>query len=303
MNLLLTGAFDYSAQQIEELKRLGYKVFFMQHEHEVLPIQAKMIDAVVCNGLFLHHDIDSFTRLQFIQLTSAGLDRIPIEIVSKRNILLYNAKGVYSIPMAEWVLFRVLEYYKQAVHFRSAQAAHSWTKIRNIREINGKRVAILGVGDVGQQVAKRFQAFGAYTIGFDIAEFDVPYMNELHMIEDIDVWLPQCDIVVVTMPLTSQTKHFLSKDKLSQIKKGSILVNISRGGVIDEAELTNALYDERIAYAILDVFENEPLDRNSPLWDFPNVAISPHNSFVSDGVKMRMFNLLYKNLEHFISLQ
>ena len=101
MNLLLTGAFSYTEDQKKKLSTLGFEVFFMQQETEELPLSVKEIDATVCNGLFLHHNIDEFENLKLVQLTSAGLDRVPVAKMQEREIILFNARGVYSIPMAE----------------------------------------------------------------------------------------------------------------------------------------------------------------------------------------------------------
>ena len=108
MNLLLTGCFKYSEEQMQALRSLGYTIYFMQQEKKDLPLEASEVDATVCNGLFLSHDIAKFARLKFIQLTSAGFDRVPVEKIKERGIELYNARGVYSTPMAEWAIFRVL---------------------------------------------------------------------------------------------------------------------------------------------------------------------------------------------------
>lgn len=109
MNLLVTGCFKYSNEQMETLRSLGFNIYFMQQEKETLPLEASEVDATVCNGLFLSHDIDEFSRLKFIQLTSAGFDRMPVEKIKARGIELNKARGVYSIPMAGWAMFRVLD--------------------------------------------------------------------------------------------------------------------------------------------------------------------------------------------------
>ena len=117
MNLLLTGCFNYTESQKEKLASLGYRIHFMQQEIDILPRAASEVDATVCNGLFLTHHIEDFSRLKFIQLTSAGFDRVPVDYIKAKGIMLHNARGVYSVPMAEWALFRVLEHYKQGWFF------------------------------------------------------------------------------------------------------------------------------------------------------------------------------------------
>lgn len=205
---------------METLRSLGFSIYFMQQEKEKLLLPASEIDATVCNGLFLNHDIDLFTRLKFIQLTSAGFDRVPIDKIKNRSIELYNARGVYSTPMAEWALFRVLEQYKQGWFFKQEQAAHRWTKHRGLREISGISVAVVGAGNVGQEVAKRFSTMGAYTTGFDIHTNATPYFNQMKLISTFVQHVTDFDVVVVTAPLLPSTKGLVSRDVLISMKEG-----------------------------------------------------------------------------------
>ena len=301
MNLLVTGCFNYSEEQLSALKSLGYSVFFLQQEKDPLPIPAPEIEATVCNGLFLSHNISDFSNLKFIQLTSAGFDRVPVDIIKQRNIQLFNARGVYSTPMAEWALFRVLEHYKQGSFFKKEQNAKRWTKHRGLREIAGTKVAVVGAGNVGQEVAKRFQALGAETIGFDVHTNTTPFFNKMCLTEHLGQLVNDFDVVVVTAPLLPSTKGIISRSVLSSMKEGAVLVNIARGGLIDESALCDVLAQRKDLYAALDVFEEEPLTEDSKLWEYENVAISPHNSFVSNGNNARMFDLMYNNLKAFIA--
>ena len=300
-NLLLTGAFPYSEEQKEQLARLGCGVCLMQQESGELSVEASQAEMVICNGLFLHHDIEEFANLRYIQLTSAGLDRVPLDRIRERGIVLHNARGVYGIPMAEWVMFRVLERYKQAGCFWEQQRRRVWEKHRGLREIVGCRVAIIGAGNVGQEVAKRFVIFGAEVIGYDVRIFAAPTFEQVELIDKFAGEVDTFDIVVVTAPLTVQTYHLISRDMLARLKKDAILVNIARGALIDEKALCEVLVERPDVYAVLDVFEQEPLTDDSPLWRLPNVALSPHNSFVSDGNNERMFSVIYNNLKAYLT--
>lgn len=282
------------------LRSLGYSIYFMQQEKEELPLPASEIDATVCNSLFLTHNIYKFTNLKFIQLTSAGFDRVPVDIIKERGVELYNARGVYSTPIAEWVMFRVLEYYKQGWLFKQEQETGRWTKHRGLREVAGTKVAVIGAGNVGQEVAKRFQAFGAETTGFDIHENEAQYFNHMAMTETLKERVDEFDVVVVTAPLLPSTKGLISREVLNAMKQNAVLVNIARGGLIDEQAVCDVLTERNDLFAALDVFEQEPLAEVSTLWKLGNVAISPHNSFVSDGNNVRMFNVMYSNLKSFI---
>lgn len=301
MNLLLTGCFNYTEEQIARLRGLGYDIHYLQQEKDVLPLPAAEVAATVCNGLFLYHNIDEFTNLNFIQLTSAGYDRVPVAKVNARGIKLYNARGVYSTPMAEWAVFRVLEHYKQGWFFKKEQQAGLWTKHRGLRELFGQKLAVVGAGNVGQEVAKRFKAFGVVTTGFDIHTNPTSFFDNMLMIEELQEHILDYDIVVVTAPLLPTTEGLFSRQVLGNLKENAVLVNISRGALIDEEALCDILVERKDLFVALDVFVKEPLPSDSPLWNLENAAISPHNSFVSDGNNQRMFDVMYRNLKNFIT--
>lgn len=296
MNILLTGAFPYTEGQIRKIKALGYETIFIQDERGLLGIDSAQIDAVVCNGLFLYHDIASFSRLKYIQLTSAGLDRVPVDYINEHGIALYNARGVYSIPMAEWIILKTLELYKHSGAFYRAQEQKSWNKDRSLLELYGKTVCIVGAGSIGLEAAKRFSAFGAQVLAVDAYPVQSEYFGRLYHPKELCTALSQSDIAVLTLPLTEQTKHLFNRDIFEQMKTGCILVNVSRGAVVKEEDLVNALLSGKLSGAALDVFEEEPLKKESPLWNMERVIVTPHNSFISDNTPQRLYDLIYTNL-------
>lgn len=301
MNLLLTGCFKYNEEQLNAIKSLGYRVYYMESEkYDELPIPAEDIDATICNYLFTVKDFKSFTNIKLIQLVSAGLDRVPLDEIKARGCKLYNARGVYSTPMAEWALFRVLEKYKQGWFFKNEQEKKSWTKNRDVKEVFGIKVAIIGVGNIGGEVAKRFKALGALVDGYDIHTNYSPGIDNMLLIDTLKQNVNRYDVIILTAPLLPSTRGLISRDILMGLRDSAILINISRGGLIDEQALVDVLTERQDIFAALDVFDKEPLETESPLWSLPNVAISPHNSFVSNGNNERMFNVMYSNLKDFI---
>lgn len=295
MNLLLTGAFDWTEKELNMLRERGHEVVFMQQEKSPLPCEAGWIEGIIGNGIFLSHPIEQFTSLRYIQLTSAGFDRVPMDYVKQHGIEIHNARGVYSIPMAEFALCGVLQLYKQSRYFYENQKARKWEKHRGLLELFGKNVCIVGCGSVGTECAKRFKAFGCSLVGVDIK----PYPNEIYdtmlPLDSLDEALMQADVTVLTLPLTDETKHLMNKTRFSCLKECTVIVNIARGAVVDTEAMIEAL--PKIGGAVLDVFEEEPLDEHSPLWDMRNVIITPHNSFVSDGNHARMLDVIMNNLE------
>ena len=295
MNLLVTGAWSGAKENIDRLTQLGHTVAFLQQEKEALPCPYEWVEGVICNGLFLSHPIERFTNLRYIQLTSAGFDRLPMDYVQSHGIEIRNARGVYSIPMAEFALCGVLQLYKQSRFFTENQKNHRWEKHRGLLELNGKTVCIVGCGSVGTECAKRFKAFGCKVIGIDLFIRQDENYNAMLPLTALDATLPDADVVVVTLPLTEETKHLMNEARFTKMKQGAILVNIARGAVVDTEALIAAL-NGKLSGAVLDVFEEEPLAESSPLWDMENVILTPHNSFVSDRNGERIDRLILENL-------
>lgn len=294
MNLLITGAWQNAKDYIEKLEADGHEVEFLQFEKDDLPCSYAWIEGVICNGLFLSHDIKKFVNLKYIQLTSAGFDRVPMDYVKEHKIAIHNARGVYSIPMAEFALFGVLELYKRGKVFFENQTEHIWEKQRNILELFGKRVCIVGCGSVGTECAKRFRAFGCEVFGIDLFPREDEHYEEMLGLDKLEDVLMESDIVVLTLPLTEKTRHLMNEAKLKQMKSGTVLVNIARGAIVDTDALIDAL--PNIGGAVLDVFEEEPLSEECPFWDMENVIVTPHNSFVGDGNGKRLDEVILGNL-------
>ena len=291
MNLLITGAWPEAKEHIAEIERMGHSVVFLQQEKEQLPCAYEWVEGVICNGLFLHHPISLFTNLRYIQLTSAGYDRVPMKEVERRRIKIYNARGVYSIPMAEFAVAGVLDLYKDMAQFRKQQERHEWIKNRKIRELAGSKVVIVGCGSVGTECAKRFKAFDCQVTGVDMIVREDPWYDKIIKIEEIDRELQGADVVVLTVPLTKETRGLIDERRLRLIGEQGILVNIARGGIIDQKAL-----EAWNGSAVLDVFEEEPLEEDSPLWEKEGVIVTPHNSFVGSGNRRRLTDTIIGNL-------
>lgn len=294
MRILLTGACNFKEEQINRIRALGFTVDFLQNEKD--EIDCSVYDGVVCNGLFLHHPIEEFQKLKFIQLTSAGYDRVPMGYCEEHGIEVFNAKGVYSIPMAEWCILQVLNAYKTPTFFENNKKNKAWQKKRDVIELAGKNACIVGFGNIGNEIAKRLKAFDVNVFAVDIAEPEGDLFDEFYEIKDIKNALIKSDIVILTLPLTDKTENIFSGAMFSVMKENSMLINISRGAVVDESALIDYIKRGKFLKVCLDVFETEPLAKTNELWDFENVFISPHNSFVGEGNNDRLFALVNKNI-------
>lgn len=296
MNLLITGAWQQAKEYIPTIESKGHQAQFLQFEKDELPCEYEWVEGIIGNGIFLSHPIEKFTNLKYIQLTSAGFDRVPMDYVKEHGIEIHNAKGVYSIPMAEFAVAGVLELYKKMRFFHENQKKHNWEKHRGLLELFGKTVVVVGCGDVGVECAKRFRVFGCTVIGINRTIRENEVFDWIVPLSEIEMVLREADVVVLTVALTAQTRHLMNAERLKQLKSTTILVNIARGGVVD----TNALIDclPNIGGAVLDVFEDEPLNQDSPLWDVENVIVTPHNSFVGDGNTVRLGHIVVSGLKN-----
>lgn len=296
--LLITGAVRFDDEQFNMIKELGYNITFVQDERIKLDIPVHHFDTVICNSLFLNNPVSDFEKLERIQLTSAGYDRVPMDYITEKGIEIFNAGGVYSVPMAEFALYGVLALYKNTRFFDKNKSDKKWEKNRNIKELYGKTVCILGAGNIGTEVAKRFKAFGTEVIGVDISKKENACFSRVVALDELDSVLRIADIVILTLPLTEKTNAFFDKSRLDAMKNDAVLVNISRGRIVKETDLIDSLNSGRLFGAVLDVFEEEPLDENSPLWNFDNVVLTPHNSFVGENNQKRLFDLILNNLRY-----
>lgn len=297
MHLLITGALWKDPPFFKKLENLGHVISYVSNE--CIPLMEQGIDpsrfeGVICNGLFLYTPIEQFSNLRWIQLTSAGYDRMPMDYIHSHKIDIRNACNVYSIPMAEFILCGVLQLYKQSRFFAANQAKHKWEKHRNLLELGGKTVCIVGCGNVGTECAKRFKAMGCRVIGINRHICDDGTYHKIVGLDQLNKMLPYADVIILSIALSSETFHLFKREQFSIMKSDTVFVNISRGEIVDTAALIAAL--PYIGGAVLDVFENEPLTE-SKLWDMENVIITPHNSFCGEYNALRLQQLILERLK------
>lgn len=294
MKTLITGALQLNQEQRELLESQGLEITL--HPDERAPVaHPELYEAVVCNGLFLYNPIERFTALRHIQLTSAGYDRVPLDYIRAHGIELHNAAGVYSAPMAEWTLMRLLELFKNAGKLFEKQEVCTWEKDRSWRELGGKTACIVGFGAYGSGVAKRLKAFDVRVIVVNRSKKDSMFVDAFYPLEKLDDALGCADIVILAVALTAETTHLMNAERFAAMKDRAVLLNAARGALVDEKALVAALQNGKLAGAALDVFEIEPLPDNSPLWRQKNLLLSPHNSFVGEGNHERLWQIVIRN--------
>ncbi len=297
MNLLVTGAWQGYADNAQLLQEMGHEVVFMQQEADALPCAPEWVEGVIGNGIFLHHSIEQFPHLRYIQLTSAGADRVDMDYVRAHGITLHTAGATYAIPMAEFTLCGVLELYKDMRGFAEKQMLRRWEKNCHLLELHGKHVLIIGCGNYGRACAERFRAFGCHITGLDVrTDIHCPAFHTIAHVRELDARLPQADIIVLAAPGTEENRHLFDHKRMELVKQGAVLTNLCRGNLVAEYALALAIQHGKLLGAVADVFEREPLHERSLLWNYRNVIVTPHNSFVGEGNAARLNEVIIENL-------
>jgi glyoxylate/hydroxypyruvate reductase len=214
-------------------------------------------------------------RLRLIQVLGAGVDGVLPAPDLPAAVVLANQRGMSAEPMAEFGLTLALGLLKQLPFFLAAQGERAWRRTLPVRAA-GLTLGILGLGAIGEALAERAAALGMRVIGTQRSPKRHPAVTRIEPPERTDAVLAESDLVVVLLPLTDETRGFLSRERLARMKRGAYLVNLARGGIADEDAVAEALRGGRLAGAAFDVFATEPLPPESPLWDVPNLWITPH---------------------------
>jgi phosphoglycerate dehydrogenase-like enzyme len=243
----------------------------------------------------------SRSRLRWIQGTSAGVGRLAERVgLVDSDVTVTTASGVHARPLAEFALLSMLMFSKHTLHLVREQQAHRYERHAG-EEIRGKVVCVVGLGKIGREVARLARGLDARVVGTvrdprgrTAADLGVDELG------DLDSLLPAADVVVLATPHTPDTHRLLDARRLGLLKPTAVLVNVARGDVVDEAALVEALRDGRLGGAALDVYEREPLPPDSPLWDLPNVLVSPHSASTVAEENERITDLFCENLRRYL---
>lgn len=241
------------------------------------------------------------SKLRWVQSWSAGINSMPLDEFNSRNILLTSANGVHSYPISETIFALMLALTRKIHRYVKNQQMKKWHHSGLKLELHGKTMGLFGVGAIGKETAKIAKAFGMNVLGFRKSGQPEEYVDRMYSLEQMNEILPECDYVVITLPLTNETKHLFGKEQFNKMKSTSFLINIGRGDIVVESDLIESLEAEKIAGAGLDVFEKEPLGESSPLWDFENVIITPHTAGSTEHYDKRVIeDIFIPNLKSYL---
>jgi len=305
--VILLGFADtpQSAALREQVERVapGYRVL-VTHDDDV--VRAHLDDIEIAAGRMPREMMLSAPRLRWMQQWGAGADwllRAPQ--AAEAAFVLTNASGVHAQPIGEHIMALLLALSRGLHRAMRAQAEGRWQRpemTEGITELADQTMLLIGVGAIGQRTAQFAAAFGMRVVGVR-RDPSAPAegVAEMHGPADLPDLLPEADAVVLTVPLTHETRHMIGEAQLCAMKRTAFLINIGRGGTIDEAALVRALQEGWIAGAGLDVFEREPLPEDSPLWKMENVIITAHYSGRTPRYEERASAIFLDNLARYLA--
>jgi phosphoglycerate dehydrogenase-like enzyme len=270
---------------------------------EAMLAAAPQAEVLVVSGLWRDAVLEAAPRLRFVQSISAGTDQFPKTEFARRGIRLASAQGANERAVAEHAVALLLALFRRLPEARDNQARGHWRPMiggpaARERELGGKTLLIVGFGRIGQRVGRLAKAFDMRVIATrrDVSG-GAAGADELHPDRALPDLLSRADAVILTCPLTPETERLIGAAALARCKRSAVLVNVSRGRVVDEGALVAALAQGGLAGAALDVTVDEPLPATSPLWAMPNVLITPHAAGETEAYEENVIRLLLENLD------
>ncbi len=247
--------------------------------------------------------LDDMPKLRWVQAYSAGLEHFPLAALAARGIRVTNAAGVGAPAIAEFVFGRLIEVFRNLRGLEAMQAERAFHRPGG-RSLAGRTLGIVGLGAIGGEVARLGRAFGMKTIATRRsarAGDRSDRVDTLYGPEGLDALLRDSDVIVLCAPATPETEDLIDAGALSKLKPSAVLVNVARGALVDESALVEALVEERLGAAVLDVTRREPLPADDPLWSAPNVYLSPHSSIPPDAYDERFISVFAQNLRRYLA--
>ncbi len=291
---------------LEEI--LGERIYVCQDKETALKYMAEAEIVITVGGgnfaLPMDEDLVMAAKnLKWVFSISAGVEKLPMEALKRKGVIINNTSGVHGGTIAEYVLGGLLMLSHHFHIYYKDQLEGVWGKIHAGENLEGKTMCIIGAGNIGREIGKKAKAFDMNVIGLKRNPEPLMYFDQILPMDKLDETLSIADYVVLVTPLTDETYHLMNESKFKLMKTSSVFVNVSRGDTVEESALIKAIQHKQIAGAVLDVFHEEPLAVSSPIWGLENVIITPHASGISKNTSQRIINMFkdsyncYKNKE------
>ncbi|PKK95386.1 MAG: D-2-hydroxyacid dehydrogenase [Tenericutes bacterium HGW-Tenericutes-5] len=282
----------------ELLKRFP-NIEFIEELDKAFDVEAM----IIMNSSLKNVNVDNYPNLKWIQLLMAGFDNVNVDYIKSKNIMIGNARDIFSISIAEDVFSKILYFNRNTKFYLQSMASKTWNPIKKEPEIFNSVISILGTGSIGQEVAKRMKAFGVKKVlGYKQKVSVVPYFDEIYTgSSGLEYVIKNADYLILALPLNKNTYNLINEKSFDLMKENAVLINVARGDIIDQEALIKALKQKKIRGAGLDVTTPEPLPETNELWTLDNVFITPHNASSSPYMKDRLYQMTVENLEAYLS--
>ena len=303
---------ERGADLARHAKNAGFEVVSLPGDREArLPAEvvARVEVALFSGDVFPDFSRQFFSAvrkapaLKWLHVFNAGVDHPIYTEMLTRGVRLTTSSGTTAEPIAHTAIAALVMLARNFPRWIAAQREHRWNPTRTAEfppDLRGQTAVIVGMGHIGREIARLAQLLGLKVIGVRRSPRDpADPVDEMHPPAALDDVLPRADWLVLACPLTEETRGLVDAAKLARLPHTARLINVGRGEVVDENALVEALVSKRLAGAYLDVFEHEPLPPESPLWDLPNVFVTPHNSSAASGNDQRVYELFVQNLERY----
>ncbi|HEU5316159.1 MAG TPA: D-2-hydroxyacid dehydrogenase [Chloroflexota bacterium] len=295
-----------SATQVEKLQQeFPQATFVAVADAEAQKRELADADAIIS---WPHPDaLPAAKKLRWVHCTSAGIERIRSvpALVEMDHVTLTNARGAHAATIADHCFAFILALSRDVPTLLADKSAKRWdrpARSRNVKELSGSVLGIVGLGKIGSEIARRGLGFGMEIRGVDVnLAADCPGVAEVLPLERLDDLLKEADYLAIAIPITPQTRGLIGKRELALMKPTASIFVMSRGGIVDQDALADALKNGRLAGAGIDATDPEPLPAEHPLWELPNVIISPHSSGASRQTTERGQAILRENVRRFLA--
>ncbi len=307
LNLLVSVTRDESIHRILESNILSHKNVASMFKRKYVKNRLEMIQGIEnADVLFSfavpEEAIANAKNLKWIHFASAGVDKSLNESLRRKRIKLSCSRGIHANTIAEHVIMQILAFSKNLKKSFEYQQKKEWRfdeLVEGRFDLENKTIAIIGLGSIGRRIAQLASAFDMNVTGTVNNVRPIKHVDKVYSRKELHKCLSDADFVVLSTPLTDETRNIISAREFKAMKKNAFLVNIGRGSLINENDLVQALTSHKIAGAALDVFEREPLPPQSPLWSFDNVFITPHYSGMAEKLWEKVANLFCENAIRF----
>ncbi len=298
--LKILATFDLPEEYAKRYENQYHTQVSVCKDKEQLPDAVHDADILIVSWRLPAGAIASAGSLKWIHSIGAGVDGILTPDVLESKVVVTSSSGIHREPISEHVLAFMLSFVRSFHTFARQQMRKEW-KRAELRELAGKTLGIIGLGEIGSEIAMKAKVFRMRVLAVKRTPGEKPTsVDELWTQDRLKDLLGNSDFVVLSLPLTPETRGFIGEPELRAMRKSAYFINISRGKIVQEAKLIQALREEWIAGAGLDVFEEEPLPANSPLWEIPNVIITPHVAGSNPQYTERAMAIFEENLKRFL---